>query len=272
MMRRFISIILASCYILVDSYITRLPCKYHGNFSDIQYNKYSPGNVIKSIKTITRDKCMIGCVGESLCKACNYHGSTQLCDLLSSDVAATSSKNGSIYMRTNNTNRNRGPFCKSLNPCQEKTICDDSCNSVGYECVTLKNVALQAEASLSTKKSGYPGKYAIDGDTTRLHYASTQAKTLDWLKIDLKRTHHLLYIKVWRQSINNYVALKIGMFSELKDNPSIGRIYESDANGLTHFCKSDKTFCEARYVGAYRKYQNTQILAIREVEVYGYEA
>ncbi|XP_057317526.1 uncharacterized protein LOC130662645 [Hydractinia symbiolongicarpus] len=272
MIRRLISIILASCYIFVDGYITRLPCKYHGNFSDIQYNKYSPGNVIKSIKIVNRDKCMIECVGESLCKACNYHSSTQLCDLLSSDVAATSSKTGSIYMRTDNTNRNRGPFCKSLSPCQEKTMCDDSCNGVEYECVTLKNVALQAEASLSTSKSCCPARYAIDGDTTSLHYASTQEKITDWLKIDLKSTYHLLYIKVWRKFINTFVNIKAGMSSVLKDNPSIGRIDESDANGLTYFCTSDKKFCEARYVGIYRKHQTAQIVSIREVQVYGYKA
>ncbi|XP_057290626.1 uncharacterized protein LOC130613291 isoform X2 [Hydractinia symbiolongicarpus] len=243
MIRRLISIILASCYILVDSYITRLPCKYHGNFSDIQYNKYSPGNVIKSIKIVNRDKCMIECVGESLCKACNYHSSTQLCDLLSSDVAATSSKTGSIYMRTDNTNRNRGPFCRSLNPCQEKTMCDDSCNSVGYECVTLKNVALQAAASLSTSKSGCPGRYAIDDDTTSLHYASTKEKITVWLKLDLKSTHHLLYIRVWRKFINTFALLKVGMSSSPSSNPTIGIIEGSGDNGsvqtTTDFVRQD---------------------------------
>ncbi|XP_057313475.1 uncharacterized protein LOC130654850 isoform X2 [Hydractinia symbiolongicarpus] len=254
----------------VDGYITRLPCKYHGNFSDIQYNKYSPGNAIKSIQTINRDKCMIECVGESLCKACNYHSTTQLCDLLSSNVAAISAKSGSIYMRTDNTNRNRGPLCKSLNPCAESQMCDDACNDDGYTCVTLQNVASQGIVSLSTTR--YPGRYAIDGDISNTHFASTEPRKTGWIKLDLQSTYHVLYVRVWRQYIFNNLKLRVGMSEGASSNPIVGKVLGSGGNGLSYFCTSGKTFLKARYIVLRKEHIEQRKIAIREIRVYGYKA
>ena len=78
-----ISLITLAIYIHeVTSLITRLPCRWHANFSRVEENKKYRDTVLKTTKNLDYTKCLTLCISEVACSFVNFNILTMTCELL----------------------------------------------------------------------------------------------------------------------------------------------------------------------------------------------
>ena len=62
--------------------ITRLPCRWHANFSRVEENKRYSGNVFKKTTDLEYTRCLMLCVSETACSFVNFNNHAVTCELL----------------------------------------------------------------------------------------------------------------------------------------------------------------------------------------------
>ena len=62
--------------------ITRLPCRWHANFSRVEENRRYNGNVFKKITGLEYTRCLMLCVSQTACSFVNFNNHAMTCELL----------------------------------------------------------------------------------------------------------------------------------------------------------------------------------------------
>ena len=62
--------------------ITRLPCRWHANFSHVEENKRYSGSVFKITTDLEYTRCLMLCVSEMACSFVNFNNHAMTCELL----------------------------------------------------------------------------------------------------------------------------------------------------------------------------------------------
>ncbi|XP_057292094.1 uncharacterized protein LOC130614674 isoform X2 [Hydractinia symbiolongicarpus] len=196
------------------TYITRLSCRYHGNFSVKKMDTYFPGKVDQTIVDISENDCLRCCVATNSCLFINYSNNST-CELLSSNVGAFEIKPGWTFRSTDYTvGRYRGAVCRTLQPCQLTEKCIDACNPLGYECVVLRNVARSKSTSASTVYDAlHVGSQAVDGSYSwpgePFSCFATAYTSNPWFLLDLQEAILFDFVRLYnRVDMGYYIRLK----------------------------------------------------------------
>ena len=67
---------------MANTLITRLPCRWHANFSHIEENKRYVDIVINILSSVSYTQCLVACVGEQSCSFVNHNRHTMTCELI----------------------------------------------------------------------------------------------------------------------------------------------------------------------------------------------
>ena len=67
---------------IANTLITRLPCRWHANFSYVEENKRYIDNVINILSSVSYTQCLVACVGEQSCSFVNHNRHTMTCELI----------------------------------------------------------------------------------------------------------------------------------------------------------------------------------------------
>ena len=67
---------------MANTLITRLPCRWHANFSHVEENKRYVDSVINILSSMSYTQCLVACVGEQSCSFVNHNRHTMTCELI----------------------------------------------------------------------------------------------------------------------------------------------------------------------------------------------
>ena len=67
---------------MTNTLITRLPCRWHANFSHVEENKRYVDGVINILSSVSYTQCLVACVGEQSCSFVNHNRHTMTCELI----------------------------------------------------------------------------------------------------------------------------------------------------------------------------------------------
>ena len=70
------------------SLITRLPCRWHANFSRVEENKKYRDTVLKKTTNLDYTSCLTLCISEMACSFVNFNILTMTCELLAAEENA----------------------------------------------------------------------------------------------------------------------------------------------------------------------------------------
>ncbi|XP_057299788.1 uncharacterized protein LOC130630339 [Hydractinia symbiolongicarpus] len=202
------------CYLLFlfalpcASYITRLSCKYHANFTIISDTKYN-GTVQETHSTVSGQDCASLCLSRDTCSYVNYNIIDSTCHLLELDSGTEQSASGWKFYSTNYGVQNRGPFCQSYSPCPLTSACIDTCTHPWYQCIDNQfRKVTDAGYNSYPNTGGYPASNIADNDLGT--FGNTGSDPNSWMSINLGFRSGIRFITVKIYSHANNYKLDIG--------------------------------------------------------------
>ena len=98
--RYVVSFILIILFHFTNAFITRLPCKFHGNFSIHHDNTRYSGTVVQTVEAISKVDCVTLCVVTSSCAYINHNMITSQCELMEIDSGNKQTEVGWVFWTT----------------------------------------------------------------------------------------------------------------------------------------------------------------------------
>ena len=268
-------IIILLAFILkeISPFITRLPaCKYSANYTIKRKGKYFNGNVSLTIPNVSAYKCTLYCTLNDTCLFFNHKVDGTMCELLTSHIGILEdNKEWDVVATDYSTWRFRGPTCRFLRPSCDFDIeyCIDTCESPGYKCKKLVNVArgkMTKASSLYQSDPALSSAKIVDGDASTFWAANKQSTP--FVRVDLSTPYKILFVTIIN-SPNKYtlkpLSIRIGNNDNMHTTPSC--VHSRDQNGIDkkkYFCKGGPMI--GRYVFVVRN--TVGFMNIAELMVY----
>jgi len=212
--------------------ILRLPCKIEASFDVSHTDRALINNVITSYTVNNVQQCRDKCTDDhNDCKSVNHKklgsDNCQLNSRIKEETKASDfvMKEYWTYYSTNYSTRYVGSYCESFRPCNSTSICFDTCQCPGYQCIhecndvyfqfitslcPVSNVALNKPASMSSNfDSINVASNAVDGSLYSSHGTcafTLMEPTSPWLLVDLLFEYRILYVRVKNRKVYEYAA------------------------------------------------------------------
>ena len=229
----------------ISSFITRLPaCKYSANYTMKHKGNYFNGNVSLAIQNVSAHKCTLYCTLNDSCLFFNHKVDGTMCELLMSHIGVFEVNKEWDVVSTNYSDwKFRGPMCRFLRPTCDYDIeyCIDTCESPGYKCNKLVNIAKGKVTRASSIWDGNHISGNIVDDNTGTIWG-TVLENKSWIMVDLSTSYKILFFTiistdVYRDLMTS-VTIRIGNNDDKISNEIC--LDKQNQNGIAkknYFCK-----------------------------------